>query len=85
MLSKCANPQCTASFRYLHDGKLFRMEVPAGFPAVDKPPQVAKKPPQRTEFFWLCEKCSTQMTLVYNKELGITTRPLPSIRAGMGF
>ena len=84
MLSKCANPECTALFRYLHDGKLFRMEMPAVVASDNTPPEQAKKPPQRTEFFWLCEKCSTQMTVIYNIELGITTRPLPSLRAGAG-
>jgi len=29
MLSKSANPTCSASFRYLHNGKLFRVEKPA--------------------------------------------------------
>jgi len=27
MLSKCANPECSAKFGYLHDGKLFRVEL----------------------------------------------------------
>jgi hypothetical protein len=84
MLSKCANPQCTASFRYLHDGKLFRMEVPAAL-AVMQDNRNAKKPPHRTEFFWLCDACSTQMTLTYSKELGVTTRPLSALRARAGF
>jgi hypothetical protein len=26
MLSKCANPGCPASFIYLHEGKLFRLD-----------------------------------------------------------
>ena len=26
MLSKCLNPQCTAKFRYLGDGRLFRID-----------------------------------------------------------
>ena len=85
MLSKCANPKCTASFRYLHRGKLFRMEVPVTFATVQPAPEQAKKLPLRTEFFWLCEECSTQMTLIYSKEVGITTRPLPSLRASAGF
>jgi hypothetical protein len=84
MLSKCANPTCSAAFRYLHHGKLFRMEVPAALAAVNKSPERGKKPPLRTEFFWLCERCSTQMTLVYNREMGVTTRALPAFRAGAG-
>jgi hypothetical protein len=43
MLSKCANPKCTALFRYLHIGKLFRMEVPAVFATVKATPEYAKK------------------------------------------
>jgi hypothetical protein len=84
MLSKCANPKCSAAFRYLHDGKLFRMEVPAALASANQSRARVKKPPQRTEFFWLCGKCSGQMTLVFNYEVGVTTRPLPSFRAGAG-
>ena len=29
MLSKCANPGCPASFLYLHEGKLFRLDSSA--------------------------------------------------------
>ena len=83
MLSKCANPQCTASFRYLHDGKLFRIELPA--PSESAPNgNGTKKPPHRTEFFWLCETCAAQMTLIYKKEVGVTTRPLPTLGARVG-
>jgi hypothetical protein len=30
MVSKCANPDCVAAFRYCHTGKLFRMETSSG-------------------------------------------------------
>ena len=30
MVSKCANPNCAAGFRYFHIGKLFRMETSPG-------------------------------------------------------
>jgi hypothetical protein len=53
MLAKCANPSCSHPFRYLHEGKLYRMELvhdDGGFG------------PQ-TEWFWLCNECSSQMTL----------------------
>ena len=26
MLSKCANPECSNKFRYLHDGKVFKVD-----------------------------------------------------------
>ena len=80
MLSKCANPGCIAPFRYLHEGKLFRMDVPATA-LLHTPAQNIKKPPQRTEFFWLCNACSAQMTLIYTRTEGVITRPLAALRA----
>ncbi len=29
MLSKCANPACTAKLHYLHEGKIFRVDMEA--------------------------------------------------------
>ena len=84
MISKCANPACSARFLYLHDGKLFRFEreapnseeVLVGFdPAV-------LKPSRGGDFFWLCAKCSTTMTLIHCKGVGITMHPLhPLLKA----
>ena len=36
MLSKCANPECSAKFRYLHDGKVFRLELDDRFGGPDE-------------------------------------------------
>jgi hypothetical protein len=78
MISKCANPACSARFLYLHDGKLFRFEREArnseeillGFdPAV-------LKYSNGIDFFWLCQKCSETMTLVHCKGIGVTIHPL---------
>src|SRR5205807_9210739 len=77
VVSKCANPACSAPFRYLHEGKLFRMEMnPDG--AVDTLHVVAPsgKPAKHTEFFWLCDECAIRMTLAFEKGGGIKTRPL---------
>ncbi len=84
MLSKCANPRCTTPFRYLHDGKLFRVEIPATTHNASSPAESARKPPWRTEYFWLCNACSARMTLVYENNSGVTTRPVPALRAGAG-
>ena len=32
MVSKCANPACSATFRYLHDGTLFHLAVESASP-----------------------------------------------------
>lgn len=77
MVSKCANPACSVPFRYLHEGKLFRMEMKPDR-ELDTlhvvPP--SEKPAKHTEFFWLCDECSVRMTLTFEKGVGIRTRPL---------
>jgi hypothetical protein len=79
MLSKCANPKCSAPFHYLHDGRLFevqvtpqKMEVTATQTGDAEP----KKRPQKLERFWLCSKCSTTMTLAVNRENEVLLLPL---------
>jgi hypothetical protein len=60
MLSKCANPECSEKFLFLHAGKLFHLmrtpEVRAG----------AGNPSALQERFWLCERCAKSMTVVWN-------------------
>ena len=59
MLSKCSNPNCSSSFRYLHAGKLFRFDTPRR-----QGSEASSKPANGIEFFWLCESCSGKFTLV---------------------
>jgi hypothetical protein len=60
VLSKCANPECSQQFRYLHQGKLF---------CLTPTPDVAKidhgANPALYERFWLCDLCSKSMTLAW--------------------
>ena len=66
MLDKCCNPSCTHSFRYLTDGKLFRLE--------DSP---ALKPSSaQSEYFWLCPSCSATMTMRLSHEGRMITVPV---------
>src|SRR5579883_1837443 len=78
MLSKCANPGCSASFRYLHRGKLFRWDnfhrSNGNGPGQDTNLS-ATASDRRVEFFWLCEDCAQQMTLVHQKGAGVVTQP----------
>lgn len=55
MLAKCNNPSCSAKFRYLHEGKLFRLEV-----------ESTREP--RIEYFWLCGHCAGTMGLSLNSD-----------------
>jgi hypothetical protein len=83
MISKCANPSCSAAFLYLHEGKLFRFEREA---TDDTEPllgfdRTVRKHSRGVEFFWLCEKCSMTMTLAYRKGAGVTIRSLTVLKA----
>ncbi len=78
MLSKCANPGCSASFLYLHQGKLFRLETSGN--GDDTRGEVADSPgkhsSRRLEYFWLCDECASLMTVSFKKGVGVMTRPL---------
>jgi len=85
MLSKCANPDCFEVFRYLHQGKIFHLS-PTLYPQAT----TAAPNASRHERFWLCARCSKQMTLTWDGNqtklvrLPVETgqiRPLPSIQA----
>ena len=67
MLGKCANPPCSASFRRLGDGRLFRLEPE---------PRLRLSHP-KTEYFWLCPTCSAVMTLRIDASGTVVTAPCP--------
>ena len=60
MLSKCANPECSEQFRYLHQGKLFLI-----IPTPDLRASAYGSLPFLYERFWLCDSCSRKLTLVW--------------------
>jgi hypothetical protein len=59
MLGKCFNPSCFASFRYMEEGVLFRLETD---------PTIRLSNPKRPEYYWLCRSCSAAMTLHLSQE-----------------
>ena len=81
MLSKCTNPECSATFLYLHRGRLFRVET---FGREDRRRLLedaigATKPMRRIEFYWLCDDCAEKMTLSFDKKEGIVVRPRATV------
>ncbi len=66
MVSKCANPNCRAIFRYLHEGKLFEFEVKTieGSSAEGSGPKQYETLSREIACFWLCASCALTMTLV---------------------
>jgi len=56
MLSKCFNPACNTLFRYLRDGRIFQLEIPAA------PGNHSSQ--HRREYFWLCGCCCSEFSVV---------------------
>lgn len=78
MLSKCANPKCSASFRRLGSGRLFRFEVRSpSEPCRDVPHSVCStKSGHASVFFWLCENCNLTNKLSFDSARGLTVAPI---------
>ena len=72
MLSKCANPECSRPFRFLHEGKLFRLT-----PSREVQIAVGKSRTALRERFWLCDECSRRMTIVWSGD-HIALKQLPA-------
>jgi hypothetical protein len=61
MVTKCANPSCGASFRYLRGGKLFLLDLHRSFFGLEPGSAPVKK--RVVEYFWLCDRCSAELTV----------------------
>ena len=77
MISKCANPTCSARFLYMHEGQLYRFERE---PSSDTESLLGFDPTVRkhstgVEFFWLCPRCAASLKLVQWGGAGVTTYP----------
>lgn len=68
MLSKCSNPTCSTPFLYLHEGRLFLLECDSEHSASTS---------SRGEYFWLCERCSSVMTLRLGEDETVVAVPIP--------
>jgi hypothetical protein len=69
MLSKCANPACSARFRYLRQGRIFSLEIKTL--SSGRRGQYSSK----MEHFWLCESCAEAMEIVWESGR-VSTRAL---------
>ncbi len=64
MVAKCANPVCCVPFRYLHLGRVFRVEIlrrkrdETGF---------GNGCASTVEHYWLCHVCSTSLTVAVER------------------
>ena len=78
MLSKCANPSCSKKLIYLREGKIFKMEHTARPQLLEGAGAVPAGPSSRFEHFWLCGRCSENLTLVYHRERGVEVVAKPA-------
>ena len=82
MISKCANPACSEKFLHLHEGKIFHLS-----PTPDVEAATGGFAPALYERFWLCDRCSKQMTLVWGgteaKLVELPKEPVVQTSSGM--
>ena len=76
MLSKCANPACSNTLRYIHEGKLYVMESKCGLATAMSEGELPGK--FRTiEYAWLCSSCCQDLTVHIDHEgkIRVVRRP----------
>jgi hypothetical protein len=91
MLHKCVNPVCLNLFRCLNDGKLFKVEGeksvspnPARSGGIAGSGAVILRKNQvrvRPQHFWLCDECSSQITLTFESGRGMIAVPINNRQA----
>jgi len=64
MVSKCANPNCTARMKYLHEGRLFVVQTYSATRYWEKERGSFSAPSgNQIEYYWLCASCAHQMKI----------------------
>jgi hypothetical protein len=69
MLAKCASQSCSRTFRYLREGKLFRIATDTGSSAN------GKVSGHTGEWYWLCGECAAKFTV--KKQHGTSAMAVP--------
>jgi hypothetical protein len=73
MLAKCANPACSATFRYLHEGELCAIESKAvSFGRKSRADPEYAFNSHTFEYFWLCSSCCRAMRVQVDGVHGVT-------------
>ena len=74
MIQKCANPECDAEFLYVSRGRLFSFELRHPIaPCRDVPPAICERKPSHAAIhFWLCENCSSTLSLHFTMKTGLS-------------
>jgi hypothetical protein len=80
VLHKCANPACSSLFRSLSRGKLYLLDRENSAPVATGVVTVfrAGRSGRQIERYWLCDGCSSRLTLTFERGRGMVTVPLPA-------
>jgi hypothetical protein len=65
---KCANPACLVAFHWTGGGKLFRFRPDSSLPSGKNSTTDASAEIHGVRHYWLCERCSQMLTLVYDEQ-----------------
>ncbi len=74
MLTKCANPDCNARFRYLHEGKLFIVDR-FDCSRHGKSSGLSIGERLRFDYYWLCGTCSRTMLVMSDRTPHVQVAP----------
>lgn len=80
MLSKCANPACSTTFRYLSEGKLYLIDSKADWVRHGTRAATHAGKSGIYEYFWLCSSCSRDMTIQIDHKFEVSVVHKPGIR-----
>jgi hypothetical protein len=71
VLHKCVNPDCSAQFRYLHQGRLFEIEIQYLETADSAGQGTLRNGKGYVERCWLCDQCATHIALRFDPRRGL--------------
>jgi len=70
MVSKCANPRCSARLKYMHQGAVFAVRSHSTDEYWEGDAGAFSAPPgNQVECFWLCTHCAREMKVTNGGEL----------------
>lgn len=75
MLSKCANPNCSAPFHYFREGRIFILDERTWPGLFQKAKEKYGQQSHNVEHFWLCGQCSSQYGIALSREGAISVVP----------
>jgi hypothetical protein len=65
MVAKCANPNCSKPFLYLHEGRVFVLQCSGKAPGGLTPRD------NDTKYAWLCHECAGHLIVRFDAEEGM--------------